>query len=75
MHNEPRNIQNITHPAQVACPVTCEQVAMNSCRQLSVPGGQATWWRCPECGGWHVVVRENLETTTITRQMAFELAG
>jgi hypothetical protein len=40
----------------VYCPVIREQVMANGRKHFSIPGGQATWWHCPECQGWHVVI-------------------
>ena len=28
--------------------------ARNCYMQIFIPGGQAVWWQCPECGGWHI---------------------
>jgi hypothetical protein len=43
----------------IHCPVTCNQVAANASKQFPVPGGQAIWYHCPECLGWHVFVGED----------------
>jgi hypothetical protein len=50
------------------CPGSCQSVRADKKKQISVPGGQATWWHCPECLGWHVSIREGDEMATI--QMA-----
>ena len=40
------------------CPAT-DKLAIRSDRDpLSVPGGQATWWHCSACKGWHVSVED-----------------
>jgi hypothetical protein len=38
------------------CPLTCQQVLVDEWRQISIPGGWAIWWRCPECQDWHAVI-------------------
>jgi hypothetical protein len=38
------------------CPIIHQPVKVNEWKQLSIPGGQATWWHCPECLNWHVLV-------------------
>jgi hypothetical protein len=43
------------------CPAISKQVSAGERQQFSIPGGLATWWHCPECRGWHVVVGPSLE--------------
>ena len=38
------------------CPQTQKQVIKLDFHTLNVPGGQATWWHCPACQGWHVII-------------------
>lgn len=39
-----------------SCPNTGEEVVGSGWnRQFSTPDGQASWWYCPSCGGWHVM--------------------
>ncbi len=38
------------------CPVTNQQLRINIWEYFKVPGGQATWWKCPSCHGWHALV-------------------
>jgi hypothetical protein len=51
--------QRQNHQLLIYCPVNCKQVMANDWEQISIPGGQATWWHCPECRGWHVVVGQD----------------
>jgi len=38
------------------CPQTRKKVKNNDFQILAVPGGQAIWWHCPACRGWHVIM-------------------
>ena len=39
------------------CPSTGDEVVGSGWKELiSTAGGQATWWQCPSCGGWHLDV-------------------
>lgn len=40
------------------CPTTNKMAIRSDRDPLSVPGGQATWWRCSACKGWHVSVED-----------------
>ena len=39
----------------LCCPQTKNPVAKANHQTLLIPGGQATWWYCRECRGWHVI--------------------
>lgn len=41
------------------CPVNGIAVSESMITKIVTPGGQATWWRCSACRGWHVIVVEN----------------
>lgn len=45
----------------IYCPITNRPVSPDNWKQFSVPGGQAIWWHCSECLGWHVVIGDNQE--------------
>jgi len=37
------------------CPSTGDEVVGSGWnKRFSTPTGQATWWHCPSCGGWHI---------------------
>jgi hypothetical protein len=40
------------------CPKTGKQVGQQGGQNFLLPGGQATWWHCPACGGWHVILQK-----------------
>jgi len=40
------------------CPQTGTWVGKQTGQKFLLPGGQAIWWHCPACGGWHVIVQE-----------------
>lgn len=48
------SFQVMTH-----CPATNRLTIRDDKEPLEVPGGQATWWRCSACNGWHVVVEDD----------------
>ena len=38
-----------------SCPSTGDEVIGSGWnKQFTTSGGQATWWQCPACGGWHI---------------------
>jgi len=39
------------------CPQTGKLVGKQDGQRFLLPGGQAIWWHCPACGGWHVIVQ------------------
>jgi hypothetical protein len=40
------------------CPITGKRGRADCLDQVPVPGGQAIWWHCLACGGWHVNLLE-----------------
>ncbi len=48
------------HWILTCCPRTGEEVVGSSqSKTLPIPGGQALWWFCPACCGWHLkMIRE-----------------
>ena len=39
------------------CPCTGKEVVGSGWNQhFSIPNGQASWWFCPACAGWHIVM-------------------
>jgi len=45
------------------CPIANQQIATGPSKQISFPGGQATWWQCPACQGWHIVTLNEKDTS------------
>lgn len=41
------------------CPVTGQRVAVRDLREFDLINRQAMWWRCTECGGWHVALKSD----------------
>jgi hypothetical protein len=46
----------------LVCPSTGHPVSVIKAKQIDLPNGQATWWKCPNCQGWHVRI-ERAEPT------------
>lgn len=38
------------------CPVTEQRVAVRDSQDFELINQHAMWWRCTECGGWHVAL-------------------
>jgi hypothetical protein len=49
--------QNLLHTMH--CPTTARQVVANDMKPYSIPGGQAIWWHCPACQGWHIQMTDD----------------
>jgi len=48
--------EKLRHWILAYCPSTQEEVVGSGWYQeFSVADGQASWWRCPACCGWHVL--------------------
>jgi len=39
------------------CPQTGKLVANLGYQTFLLPDGQAIWWHCPACRGWHVIMQ------------------
>lgn len=51
------------------CPSTGDEVVGSGWnQQFSTPGGQATWWQCPSCGGWHITNLSNAKNVQCPSQ-------
>ena len=48
---KPQNLPQITY-----CPSTKISVEKSDYQNFATPDGQATWWRCSACGGWHLIM-------------------
>ena len=40
----------------IYCPATGEQAKKLIENRIVVPYGQAIWWHCSVCGGWHIAL-------------------
>ncbi len=40
----------------VECHELAEEVVGRVQKRYPIPDGQAVWWACPACQGWHVVI-------------------
>ena len=44
-------------PVSAYCPITQKWTIVATQKgYFSMPGGQARWWSCEECQGWHVMM-------------------
>ena len=41
------------------CPNSGHRVAVQDLRAFELISQQVTWWRCTDCGGWHVTLKHN----------------
>jgi hypothetical protein len=41
------------------CPIKGLAVSESIITKIETPDGQAIWWQCSACHGWHVIVAEN----------------
>ncbi|MEW5958815.1 MAG: hypothetical protein AB1801_13870 [Chloroflexota bacterium] len=48
--------------ASAHCPLSEQQVTAGPSKRIVFPGGQATWWHCPACQGWHLFTLIGKET-------------
>lgn len=48
-------LQNL--PQTTCCPLTKMSVEKSNCQTFAIPEGQATWWYCSDCGGWHLILQ------------------
>ena len=50
----------------VFCPTSQQSVSLKQDRNpIDIPDGQAIWWHCPICEGWHISIR-NLFYNNVT---------
>ena len=40
------------------CPSTGQITRRSEGKTFTIPNGQAVWWRCSACGGWHTTLLE-----------------
>ena len=57
------------------CSATGRQVTVQSWQQFPIPGGQAMWWQCPDCLGWHVVIGERQKDKASLNRLILDAAG
>lgn len=53
------NAKGKSHSLVGFCPNTEKwlPIADSNQRFFSIPGGQATWWHCSKCWGWHILIK------------------
>lgn len=62
---EPDKKEN--HLVSACCPITQKwTIVENKKAYFSIPGGQASWWYCEECNGWHILVQKKNNVTSLT---------
>jgi hypothetical protein len=42
----------------IECPVTGEPAKKLAEKCVQIPNGQANWWCCSACQGWHLTVED-----------------
>lgn len=45
-------------PILTYCPVTGEKTKKLTQNHIIMPYGQASWWHCLACGGWHLALEQ-----------------
>jgi len=46
----------------IHCPVSGKPVILKNHREsIDIPHGQAIWWHCPSCYGWHILIENYKE--------------
>jgi hypothetical protein len=49
-----------TESNSVRCPVTGKRfTAVGDWRSMAVQEQEGTWWKCPECRGWHITLDQH----------------
>ena len=51
-----KNVQQALFSAARTCPMTGQHTKREEGSTFTIPDGQATWWRCSACGGWHASI-------------------
>lgn len=53
-----RKLAHVHHATQnlVNCPITNTLAQGNEQATFLIPGGQARWWHCSACLGWHISI-------------------
>ncbi|MCB0163436.1 MAG: hypothetical protein KDI79_04365 [Anaerolineae bacterium] len=41
------------------CPVTGKRIAVQELREFDLINQHAMWWRCTECSGWHIDLKQD----------------
>ncbi|MCB0191480.1 MAG: hypothetical protein KDJ65_06005 [Anaerolineae bacterium] len=55
-----------SHPPQffAQCPTTQQHVAVRDSQDFDIVNQHGTWWRCTDCGGWHVSLDKHVPEKT-----------
>lgn len=52
----------------IRCPVTGEQAKKLTENCIVIPNGQANWWHCSACRGWHINLEHKLSRSLVISQ-------
>jgi hypothetical protein len=53
------NLPKPTFHVLGSCPVTGKLAERQESDLFSIPQGQAVWWKCSACNGWHASIMED----------------
>ena len=54
-------------PVSAYCPITHKWTVVTKRKAyFSIPGGQARWWYCEECQGWHIMIKQEDQITSVS---------
>jgi predicted RNA-binding Zn-ribbon protein involved in translation (DUF1610 family) len=59
--NNSKELKGVIAHLTLRCPVNNREVSADKWQEMTiiVDEDQAVWWRCPECGGWHIILADN----------------
>ena len=53
-------VREQNHWVLTCCPSTGDEVVGSGWeKNFSPPVGQARWWKCPACDGWHIMTEKD----------------
>lgn len=56
MLNTQKSTQKLKLLRSIFCPQTAKFIVVEISNQFIVPNGQASWFQCEACHGWHVLI-------------------
>lgn len=56
--NRISHLTESNNPPVSTCPATGHITRRDTGQPFAIPNGQATWWHCSACGGWHASLSE-----------------
>jgi hypothetical protein len=57
----PKELKGLIAHLTLRCPVNNREIGADKWQAMTliIDEDQAVWWRCPECGGWHIILGES----------------